>query len=73
MCSYQQQRSLFEAHTRAYGRLDYAILNAGINELGIVYPTIYNQGPLGGHCMTFRPDLSARTLGRAKALCPGCV
>ena len=34
MCSYQQQRDLFASHVKAYGKLDYAILNAGIGEVG---------------------------------------
>ena len=32
--SQQQQEQMFEAHMQAYGRLDTAVLNAGIGETG---------------------------------------
>ena len=34
VCVYQQQRDMFEAHMKAYGKLDFAVLNAGIAETG---------------------------------------
>ena len=34
VCSQAEQERMFEAHMRAFGRLDAAILNAGVGELG---------------------------------------
>ena len=38
VCNYQQQRDMFEGHLKAYGALDFAILNAGVGEQGVHSP-----------------------------------
>ena len=54
VCDYQQQREMFQAHLKAFGKLDYAVLNAGIGEQGACAGSMASPLPCLRHTRSSR-------------------